>query len=333
MTMLERMMRPSDSDVDSVADSRTELGTEAETADSQVGESTRLTRPADDAEIREYGHILGANFQETDMPWLVREAFEAPLPKCWTEHMDAEGRVYFYNQVNEESTWAHPMDGVYRELILLIQTFRAKRPTHGSRARLDVVKEHLELAHRRAIEELEGWSGPYDSENGLYFYNERLGVSTWVNPSDDLEYELAIRQSVLYRCLLPDFADPTDANAADVNAGNSERDALDPLMRFSLPLELPLGSIHEAPPPDDSQLSSRTFYSARESSRSGHSERSLRELRDALNSPSRALKSSRSTDAKEVLSTALESCREEGETTLDSPTNGPLMGLNAISTS
>jgi len=310
-------MEPSPSELESIADSGTEAPPESE-----VAADSRLTRPADDNDLREYGRILGADLQEADMAWLVREAFEAPLPKCWTEHIDAEGRVYFFNQVNEESTWAHPMDGVYRELILLVQTFRAKRPKALPEPRLKVVKEHLEQAHRRAIEQLEGWSGPYASETGEYFYNERLDVSTWVNPSDDLEYELAVRQSALYRCLLPDFADPTDG-CADVNAGNGERDALDPLMRFSLPLEL-----RQPADDDQSQMSSRSFYSARESSRSGHSERSLREMRDALNSPSRA--QPRKQASQELPMTALKSWREEAAEgdTVNSPTTlkAPLLG-------
>lgn len=333
--MIGRMMMPTESDVDSVAYGESEMPEssrpsecpESSRIDSSRVES-RVTPPPED--LREYGRILGADMQEADMDWVVREAFEAPLPKSWTEHVDGEGRVYFFNQVTEESTWGHPMDGVYRELILIIQSFRSSRPSALPEPRLAAVKEHLEQAHRRAIEQLESWSGPYVSETEtLYFYNEHLEMSTWVNPVEDWEYELAVRQSLLYRCLLPDFADPTSADAIGANG----QESLDPWMRLSLPLEL------AQPRDDDSQMSSRSFYSARESSRSGHStERSLRELREALHSPSRARNSGDRTPGrdgyvKEAMPVALESCREEAaelETTVNSTESVKLFNVDNL---
>merc|ERR1740138_1812133 len=79
---------------------------------------------AEDNDLLEYAESLGADLSDADLAWVVGEAFEAPLPIGWTEHIDADGRVYFFNQVNEASTWSHPMDGVYRELIDLIQSVK-----------------------------------------------------------------------------------------------------------------------------------------------------------------------------------------------------------------
>lgn len=314
------MMKPSDSDVDSAVGSRAEADVDSEVppessrASDPGQETSRAPRPGPGADdLREYAHILGANLQETDMSWVVREAFDAPLPSVWSEHMDEEGRVYFFNQITQESTWAHPMDGVYRELIILVQSFRAERPAALPEPRLKVVKEHLEQAHRRSIEQLEGWSGPYPCDAGEYWYSEPLGVSTWVNPVEDFEYELAVRQTVLHRCLLPDFA---EQGATYAVAGTGEPQSGEPL-RLTLP-----GSRMSDEEAHEAMLSSRSFYSARESSRSGNSERSLREFRDALHSPSRTLKVIERERALASSPVALESCREEAaeaEATVDSP--------------
>ena len=40
--------------------------------------------------------------------WLAEEALCAPLPPHWTEHMDAEKGVYYYNSNTGESVWGAP---------------------------------------------------------------------------------------------------------------------------------------------------------------------------------------------------------------------------------
>lgn len=48
---------------------------------------------------------------------IVQDAYVAPLPPNWMEYADDEGRIYFYNHVTEVSSWAHPTDRTYKELI------------------------------------------------------------------------------------------------------------------------------------------------------------------------------------------------------------------------
>mmetsp|Transcript_135954 Transcript_135954/g.378912 ORF Transcript_135954/g.378912 Transcript_135954/m.378912 type:complete len:279 (+) Transcript_135954:136-972(+) len=262
-------MRPSDTETDS-------LGVSAD-SDGQACTS-RWAHEADaDKDLQEYGQSLGlrdlGTGQDTDLMWVVREAFEAPLPTSWTEHVDAEGRVYFFNQITEESTWSHPMDGVYRELIAFIQTVRAEEPSNQPEQRADRVREHLLEVHQRALTHLDGWSGPYAAETGQYYYNERLRLSTWVSPIDGWEYELAVRHSVLHRCLLAGC--PTTEETSQSSSG--------PDLLITPMLQLPLGLARRE---DDAQSSSRSFYTARESSRSGASARSVSDI-----SPSRAKRS------------------------------------------
>mmetsp|Transcript_107952 Transcript_107952/g.300118 ORF Transcript_107952/g.300118 Transcript_107952/m.300118 type:complete len:350 (+) Transcript_107952:41-1090(+) len=223
----------------------------------EVGNASGGAAVGEDADLREYARSLGADPQDEEMAWLVREAFEAPRPPSWSEHVDAEGRLYFFNQVSEESTWSHPMDSVYRELIGLI---RKIRPLQTLEQRAQAVREHLVEAHGRALAQLEGWSGPYNSDTGQYYHNDRLGHSTWISPIDEWEYELAVRHSVLHRGLLAGFCWPEEPPAA---SGGRPADLLTTPM-----LQLPLGLARRE---DDEKSSARSFYTARESARSGSS--------------------------------------------------------------
>eukprot|EP00434_Breviolum_minutum_P020681 symbB.v1.2.018235.t1/scaffold1444.1/size126574/4 len=72
----------------------------------------------EESDLLQYSQTLGVDLQQhADLLWVVQEAFNAPLPLSWTEYTDDEGRVYFFNQSSSQSTWEHPMDSVYRELL------------------------------------------------------------------------------------------------------------------------------------------------------------------------------------------------------------------------
>mmetsp|Transcript_36752 Transcript_36752/g.105923 ORF Transcript_36752/g.105923 Transcript_36752/m.105923 type:complete len:273 (-) Transcript_36752:22-840(-) len=256
-------MRRSDTETDSLGVS----------ADSEGQAFTKCEVDAD-KDLLEYGQSLGLrDLEDVDLRWVAREAFEAPLPNNWTEHVDVEGRVYFFNQISEESTWSHPMDGVYRELIAVIHAIRAEEVSDQPDRLADRVREHLLEVHQRALRHLDGWSGPYASETGQYYYHERMRLSTWVSPIDGWEYELAVRHSVLYRCLL----------AGGTSAEEASQPSSPPDLLLTPALQLPLGLARRE---DDAQSSSRSFYTARESARSGASARSISDA-----SPSRAKRS------------------------------------------
>uniref|UniRef100_A0A7S4V5F1 WW domain-containing protein n=1 Tax=Alexandrium monilatum TaxID=311494 RepID=A0A7S4V5F1_9DINO len=251
-------MRPSDTETDSLGVS----------VDSE-GQACAAREADTDRDLVEYGRSLGLSDDEAgkdaNLRQVVQEAFEAPLPNAWTEHVDAEGRVYFFNQISEESTWSHPMDGVYRELVAFIKSVRTEEGANQPGQLATKVREHLLEVHQQALTHLDGWSGPYASETGQYYYNERLGLSTWASPIDGWEYELAVRHSVLYRCLL--------VGSTSTQEASQPSSAPDLLMTPML--HLPLGLARRE---DDAQSSSRTFYTARESSRSGASARSLSDV-------------------------------------------------------
>ena len=96
------------------------------------------------------------------------------------------------------SSWTHPMDEVYRELIQLIRRLDPESAEQRARA----VQDHLSEVYQRSVAQLSSWTGPFSSEDGEYFFNEATQLSTWVNPIQECEAEMSIRQAVLYRSLL-----------------------------------------------------------------------------------------------------------------------------------
>jgi len=208
----------------------------------------------DEGDLREYAGSLGLEPDlDSDMLWIAREAFGAPLPPSWTEHSDGDGRIYFFHEVTQKSSWSHPMDDVYRELIEIIKKLRRLDPPESSVA--ESVQAHLEAVHERATQALDGWSGPYSSDSGQYFYHEALAVSSWDNPVDEWRNEIAIRQQVLHYCLLRG----AKASLPQPERGRSE--LLEPMPALQLNLARP--SEGSAPPSPSSARSFATCISAR----------------------------------------------------------------------
>lgn len=257
-----------------------------------------------DAELQEYAKSLGVDVKkDVDLEWIVQEAFAANLPPSWTEHMDEEGRIYFFNQVTQESSWLHPMDTVFKEVIQLIKALRHEcgaEPLAGgadaSAARIaEAVQEHLESVHRRALKHIDGWSGPYASEAGQYYYSAVSGVSSWESPIDEWQNQLALRQRILHRCLLQDSTCSTSGdprqhrNVLDGGTGVPWREVQEvftepfiELPRLPLGLAVPSFGTSEAGPKTPS--STRSFATAR----SGRSARSARSARSPTPTRSRA---------------------------------------------
>lgn len=240
-------------------------------------------------DLHEYGLSLGVDLEaegEEDLAWAVQEAFNAPVPGCWTEYADeSTGRAFYVKDGSSTSTWEHPMDEVYRGLLALVKDTRTLLPirpdNHAQREA--AVKDHLIAAHRRAQEELTGWSGPYPCEQGEYYHNEVQKSSAWVSPVAEWEQELCVRHAVLSRYLLPEAAAAQDgesgAQGAPLSAAPAPCLASGPDLLRSLRLQLGNlelqreASVGEEHVPEPS--TSRSFHTARSatSSRSGRSGR------------------------------------------------------------
>jgi hypothetical protein len=234
-------------------------------SDSPVGEELKNPQgKLDNADYEEFVATLGLSpDRDSDLLWIAEYAFSAPLPPNWSEHVDEELRIYFYNSVTVQSSWSHPLDDVFREIVRIALAWRGEHSA-AERARLE--EQHLHEAQQRAMQHLEGWSGPYTTtvptEDGReetfeYFYNSRTQTTTWDNPVAEHEYTLSTRYWILHRVLFPE---------EDLEPMPPVGEASSPLLK--LPLHLLKQEPDVEPPPlTPGSGTARTFYTARESAR------------------------------------------------------------------
>jgi centrosomal protein CEP164 len=232
----------------------------------------------EDTDFFEYALTLGVDpAVDEDLMWIVREAFGSPLPSSWTEFVDEAGRVYYFHMASGKTSWDHPMDEVFRELISMIKQLRAEPMAEADR--VAIVRRHLQEVQRRALQELQVWSGPFPSDEGAYYYNEELKASTWESPITEWQNELTLRHEILTRSVLSRDAGAAGAQlaASPIGSGAAGDDRHDLFDSLRLPLDLVRreslgGDVPQTP------STSRTFYTARSaaSSRSKHSVKSDR---------------------------------------------------------
>uniref|UniRef100_A0A9J8DFQ3 Centrosomal protein of 164 kDa n=1 Tax=Cyprinus carpio carpio TaxID=630221 RepID=A0A9J8DFQ3_CYPCA len=69
-------------------------------------------------EIHEYAVEIGIDPErEPELLWLAIEGMVAPLPAEWKPCQDVTGEVYYFNFSTGQSTWDHPCDEHYRQLV------------------------------------------------------------------------------------------------------------------------------------------------------------------------------------------------------------------------
>lgn len=207
---------------------------------------------------------------DSDLMWLVQEAFAMPLPASWMEHADAEGRVYYCNQATQESSWSHPADTLITDMVSFLKPLRTEWPPLSEAQRKSALEEHLLQARQHVHAQLADWSGPYDSSMGPYYYNSKLDISMWENPVKEGEADLATRQRVLTRCLFQEWP------FGDVHVSGMEA----PVLQRRKPP--PLTGLEPLSDPEDcsglsprTPSSTRSFYSACSGPCSGRSTPSL----------------------------------------------------------
>ncbi|XP_037697526.1 centrosomal protein of 164 kDa isoform X13 [Choloepus didactylus] len=70
-------------------------------------------------EILEFAKEIGIDpIKEPELMWLAREGIVAPLPMEWKPCQDITGDIYYFNFANGQSTWDHPCDEHYRNLVI-----------------------------------------------------------------------------------------------------------------------------------------------------------------------------------------------------------------------
>jgi hypothetical protein len=196
----------------SVKHSTSMLNSDSSSEDEESeAEESALVEHISEAELWQFGLTLGIDINiDDDLVWIVREAFSSPVPTGWNVCHDPEGRAYYYDADAEETTWLHPRDKVYREVLQSIKTIRADVGSEDPklsavRQRLvNAIELHMQELSQRAEIELQHWSGPYEDAggHGLFYHNSQTKQSTWHSPVDELKAEEYIHYSILCSCLL-----------------------------------------------------------------------------------------------------------------------------------
>ncbi|XP_076833364.1 uncharacterized protein LOC143478286 [Brachyhypopomus gauderio] len=69
-------------------------------------------------DIHDFARQIGIDPErEPELLWLAREVAVAPLPPEWKPCQDVTGEVYYFNFSTGQSTWDHPCDEHYRQLV------------------------------------------------------------------------------------------------------------------------------------------------------------------------------------------------------------------------
>ncbi|XP_012585277.1 PREDICTED: centrosomal protein of 164 kDa isoform X2 [Condylura cristata] len=90
-------------------------------------------------EILEFAREIGIDpIKEPELMWLAREGIVAPLPMEWKPCQDITGDIYYFNFANGQSTWDHPCDEHYRNLVI---QERGKLSTPGAVKKKDKKKK------------------------------------------------------------------------------------------------------------------------------------------------------------------------------------------------
>ncbi|CBZ28612.1 conserved hypothetical protein [Leishmania mexicana MHOM/GT/2001/U1103] len=85
-------------------------------------------------EVLEFADWIGMKLpQDSEFLWLAREGLKTPLPKEWKPCSTNDGEIYYFNFKTGESSWDHPMDGIFRQrLEQEKEKARARKPASAA---------------------------------------------------------------------------------------------------------------------------------------------------------------------------------------------------------
>ncbi|XP_062995211.1 centrosomal protein of 164 kDa isoform X2 [Elgaria multicarinata webbii] len=141
-------------------------------------------------EIHEFARVIGIDPEnEPELMWLAREGIVARLPAEWKPCQDITGDIYYFNFANGQSTWDHPCDERYRQLVV---QEREKLLDQEGLKKKDKKKKKEKKKEKRASELLKR-PGEVQSEPGIVpstsFYKVSSPVLSSGHVSPDLEQQ------------------------------------------------------------------------------------------------------------------------------------------------
>eukprot|EP00933_Yihiella_yeosuensis_P031113 TRINITY_DN24657_c0_g1_i2.p1 TRINITY_DN24657_c0_g1~~TRINITY_DN24657_c0_g1_i2.p1 ORF type:complete len:804 (+),score=175.10 TRINITY_DN24657_c0_g1_i2:204-2615(+) len=135
-----------------------------------------VKRKADVIEMLAYVHSLGIDHvRESEMLWIAEEAFNAPLPPGWTEHIDNDGRTYFYQTSTRLSSWKHPLDEVFQDIVGYWRRILAQ----GGFWEID---DEIQEIEEKIRNDLSQWMELFDDTGNKFYYNRQTQQSCFDDP-------------------------------------------------------------------------------------------------------------------------------------------------------
>lgn len=96
------------------------------------------------SELLDYAKRLGINpDEEPHLLDLAREGLMAALPKGWSPcYHESSGSYYYFQASTGTTTWEHPLDAVYRELVEQARAGNKRQMSFGTQLH---VSSHVSL--------------------------------------------------------------------------------------------------------------------------------------------------------------------------------------------
>jgi len=137
---------------------------------------------------------------------LCAAMYNTPLPPHWCEVADRTiERVYFFHKLRDLSQYEHPMQDLFREILLEAQNL-CGAPLAD---RANLLQKYLEKKAEVFMGSLKHWRGPYTTKSGAeYFYNELTLESKWDSPLESSQHMLIVAHSLLHPLTEPPVFDP-----------------------------------------------------------------------------------------------------------------------------
>jgi hypothetical protein len=148
--------------------------------------------------------------QDSVLVWVAEQFANCELPPYWSEHIDHEGRFYYFDALTKTSQWVHPLEDLFARVVVFLKPIRMEILTSRALPVVDdlvaLVEAELRLGQEASLARIDGWSGPYvsvteDGEQREYFFHAALGISSWDSPLVQVEFELSLRHSLLMEAL------------------------------------------------------------------------------------------------------------------------------------
>merc|ERR1740121_2558651 len=172
-------------------------------ASSNISEVAPWSTDERSSYVRSLGVATGPH--EASVLLLLEDAIaDAPLPPPWVMSRDENGSPFWFDQVDQDSSWKHPLESVLRELAGVCQACLSLDIPR----RMPCLQSLKKAWQAAAKQELDKWCRGADTEGREYYWHSESKDVTWEHPGERILPEYYIKMKILAR-LEEEDADPS----------------------------------------------------------------------------------------------------------------------------